>query len=232
MKFKGFFFQKKDFFISGINHNPTANVANISILRPTNTIISSNMPNHPMQLQHQQQQQQQSQINLFQPQNLSPHLNKTENKINANINNPSSQHVMINFNENNGVQMMRAQQQQQQYTNNDAAENSSTNNNGSFNKQTIKNDEISDHIDSVINDVVNGHGSIPSNINDFEEETSSSFKDAMFNNEDHFFNESESMSINSNFGTQTNQQQPTKNTKKKNANKNVSLKKHYAHECY
>jgi hypothetical protein len=188
------------------------------------------MPNHPVQLQHQQQQhQQQPQINLFQPQNLSPHLNKTENKINANINNPSSQHVMINFNENNGIQMMRAQQQQQQqqqYTNNDAAENSSINNNSSFNKQTIKSDEISDHIDSVINDVVNGHGSIPSNINDFEEETSSSFKDAMFNNEDqsHFFNESESMSINSNFGTQTNQQQPIKNTKKKNANKNVSLK--------
>ena len=184
------------------------------------------MPNHPLQLphQHQQQQQQQqqpAQVNLFQPHNLSPNLIKTETKINTSINNPP-QHVLINFSENNNnLQMLRAQKFTKNANDADSI---------SFNKQAIKNDEISDHIDSVINDVVNGHGSIPTNIHDFEEEeTNSSFKDAMFNSEDpnsQHFNESES---NSNFGFHLNsqlQQQPVKNSKKKNGNKNVRLIKH------
>lgn len=181
------------------------------------------MPNHPLQLPHQQQQQQPPQVNLFQPHNLSPNLIKTETKINASINNNPPQHV-INFSENNNnLPMMRAQQFTKNTNDADSI---------SINKQAIKSDEISDHIDSVINDVVNGHGSIPTNIHDFEEEeTNSSFKDAMFSSEDpnsQHFNQSES---NSNFSFQSHsqlqqQQQPVKNSKKKNGNKNVSLRKH------
>jgi len=200
------------------------------------------MSNHSLQLPHQQQQP--TQVTLFQPQNLSPNLVKTDPKLNASIIN-SPQHVMINFSENNNnFQVMRGQQFNK---NNNDADNSSIsntttttttttnnniNNNSNTNKQVTKHDEVSDHIDSVINDVVNGHGSIPSNINDFEEEeTNSSFKDAMFNNEDpiQHYNESESTSTNSNFGFHLNQHQqiqqqpPVKNSKKKNAKQNVSL---------
>ena len=172
-----------------MNQNSAANAANISILHPNNALVHANQ-HHQQQPQQQLQHQHQPQTNLFQPQNLSPHLIKTDNKINTDMNN-APQHVMMirsSFADNNDLQMIRTQA----FASNDANI-----------SHIIQTNEISDHIDSVINDVVNVSGVIPTNIEDFEEETNSSFSDG------NFLNESEQM--------------PTvKNSKKKNVNKNVS----------
>ena len=177
----------------------------------------------------------QQQVNLFQPHNLSPHMIKTDKIVEMNNvhqhqqqqQQPQPQHVMMvrsssyvenninnHTNNSNEVQMMvRVNQPTGSHTP------FGINNLIEVNSKLNKTDEVSDHIDSVINEVVNGYGIIPTNIEDFEEETNSSF-----NEDRHFFkNESES-NINMQQQQQLQQQNsvPVKNTKKKNANKNVS----------
>ena len=216
------------YFISGLGHGHSpATVANISILHPSSaTLVPANAMSQvpPM--------------NLFQPQNLSPNMLKQQQQ-HPNNNSSNHHHVVVGENNqvmmirahNDNVQMLRAQQQQQQQqqqqfpttnnSNNDAVDSTASVSATATKQHASKSDEISDHIDSVINDVVAGLGTIPSNIHDFEDEgTNSSFKDAqLFNSgpagdvgagtvgggeeRGHFFVDSvESLQTNANFNMQ------------------------------